>query len=273
MRSKRSLLRAAGLFLALGLLLGGGGCGLLESEEAGADRLCAGLVAALDEGDAQAVAALFSGRAAAQAPQLAEEIAAVLSFWPGSSGEPERISYRSEAHYDNGAHARESYPVYEVETAGGRLSLALAYWPEDTIDPEREGLFSFDVVTEKARSGRYFLYQTDRPGAHYQDAPGDGSDVMLLYGNPRRFSAVERPVVLNAAFFRDWAGAGERSYQALTGQIGEPNGWLSVDEAAFWLDGEAGEKRYALCQTAGDQITSIRIVNEEEVLEILLQEG
>lgn len=272
MRSRRSR-RLAGFLLSAVLLLPAGGCGLLETEEAQADRLCAELVAAMDEGDAQAVAALFSDRAGEEAPQLAEEIAAVLSFWPGSSGEPEPVSYRSEAHYDNGAHARESYPVYEVETAGGSCYLALACWLEDTIEPDREGIYSLDVVTEEARSGRYFLYQTDRPGAHFQQEAGDGSDVMLLYGNPRRFSAVERPAALDEAFFRDWADAGNHSYQALTGQIGEPNGWLSVTEAAFWLDGEAGEKRYALCQTAGGQITSLRIVNEEEVLEILLQEG
>ncbi len=138
----------------------------------------------------------------------------------------------------------------------------------DKEHPENKGIQIIDLATKKAYNDRYFLWHS-KQGIYTQEKACEDYQTMLIYGNPREYYPVDRE--LSVQYFRDFIKR-STDYKELQAEIGKPNGELTEDEKfVFEITQGVDEKTYVTCETCGDEIIRIKLVNEEEVLETIYE--
>ena len=172
------------------------------------------------------------------------------------TGSQDRNFYRI---MDSGAKitkGNQTYYIYmEVVTA-------------DKEHPENKGIQIIDLATKKAYNDRYFLWHS-KQGIYTQEKSCEDYQAMLIYGNLREYYPVDRE--LSAQYFTDFIKR-STDYKELQAEIGKPNGELTEDEIfVFEITQGVDEKTYVTCETCGDEIIRIKLVNEEEVLETIYE--
>ena len=171
------------------------------------------------------------------------------------TGSQDRNLYRI---MDSGAKitkGNQTYYIYmEVVTA-------------DKEHPENKGIQIIDLATKKAYNDRYFLWHSKK-GIFTQEKACEDYQTMLIYGNLREYYPVDRE--LSVQYFRNFIKR-STDYKELQAEIGKPNGELLKDEFVFEITQGVDEKTYVTCETCGDEIIRIKLVNEEEVLETIYE--
>lgn len=172
------------------------------------------------------------------------------------TGSQDRNFYRI---MDSGAKitkGNQTYYIYmEVVTA-------------DKEHPENKGIQIIDLATKKAYNDRYFLWHSKK-GIFTQEKACEDYQTMLIYGNLREYYPVDRE--LSVQYFRNFIKR-STDYKELQAEIGKPNGELTEDEKfVFEITQGVDEKTYVTCETCGDEIIRIKLVNEEEVLETIYE--
>lgn len=138
----------------------------------------------------------------------------------------------------------------------------------DKEHPENKGIQIIDLATKKAYNDRYFLWHS-KQGIYTQEKSCEDYQTMLIYGNLREYYPVDRE--LSAQYFTDFIKR-STDYKELQAEIGKPNGELTEDEIfVFEITQGVDEKTYVTCETCGDEIIRIKLVNEEEVLETIYE--
>ena len=138
----------------------------------------------------------------------------------------------------------------------------------DKEHPENKGIQIIDLATKKAYNDRYFLWHS-KQGIYTQEKSCEDYQAMLIYGNLREYYPVDRE--LSAQYFTDFIKR-STDYKELQAEIGKPNGELTEDEIfVFEITQGVDEKTYVTCETCGDEIIRIKLVNEEEVLETIYE--
>ena len=138
----------------------------------------------------------------------------------------------------------------------------------DMEHPENKGIQIIDLATKKAYNDRYFLWHS-KQGIYTQEKSCEDYQAMLIYGNLREYYPVDRE--LSAQYFTDFIKR-STDYKELQAEIGKPNGELTEDEIfVFEITQGVDEKTYVTCETCGDEIIRIKLVNEEEVLETIYE--
>ena len=171
------------------------------------------------------------------------------------TGSQDRNFYRI---MDSGAKitkGNQTYYIYmEVVTA-------------DKEHPENYGIQIIDLATKKAYNDRYFLWHSKK-GIFTQEKVCEDYRTMLIYGNLREYYPVDRE--LSVQYFRNFIKR-STDYKELQTEIGKPNEELLKDEFVFEITQGVDEKTYVTCETCGDEIIRIKLVNEEEVLETIYE--
>lgn len=171
------------------------------------------------------------------------------------TGSQDRNFYRI---MDSGAKitkGNQTYYIYmEVVTA-------------DEEHPENKGIQIIDLATKKAYNDRYFLWHSKK-GIFTQEKACEDYRTMLIYGNLREYYPVDRE--LSVQYFRNFIKR-STDYKELQTEIGKPNEELLKDEFVFEITQGVDEKTYVTCETCGDEIIRIKLVNEEEVLETIYE--
>ena len=138
----------------------------------------------------------------------------------------------------------------------------------DKEHPENKEIQIIDLATKKAYNDRYFLWHS-KQGIYTQEKSCEDYQTMLIYGNLREYYPVDRE--LSAQYFTDFIKR-STDYKELQAEIGKPNGELTEDEIfVFEITQGVDEKTYVTCETCGDEIIRIKLVNEEEVLETIYE--
>lgn len=133
----------------------------------------------------------------------------------------------------------------------------------DKEHPENKEIQIIDLATKKAYNDRYFLWHSKK-GIFTQEKVCEDYRTMLIYGNLREYYPVDRE--LSVQYFRNFIKR-STDYKELQTEIGKPNEELLKDEFVFEITQGVDEKTYVTCETCGDEIIRIKLVNEEEVLE------
>lgn len=138
----------------------------------------------------------------------------------------------------------------------------------DKEHPENKEIQIIDLATKKAYNDRYFLWHSKK-GIFTQEKACEDYRTMLIYGNLREYYPVDRE--LSVQYFRNFIKR-STDYKELQAEIGKPNGELTEDEIfVFEITQGVDEKTYVTCETCGDEIIRIKLVNEEEVLETIYE--
>ena len=137
----------------------------------------------------------------------------------------------------------------------------------DKEHPKNKGIHIIDLATKKVYNDRYFLWHS-KQGIYTQERACEDYQTMLIYGNTREYYPVDRE--LSVQYFRDFIKR-STDYKELQAEIGKPNGELSRDEFVFEITQGVDEKTYVICETCGDEIIRIKLVNEEAVLETIYE--
>ena len=137
----------------------------------------------------------------------------------------------------------------------------------DKEHPENKEIQIIDLATKKAYNDRYFLWHSKK-GIFTQEKACEDYRTMLIYGNLREYYPVDRE--LSVQYFRNFIKR-STDYKELQTEIGKPNEELLKDEFVFEITQGVDEKTYVTCETCGDEIIRIKLVNEEEVLETIYE--
>ncbi len=141
----------------------------LGSEQQLADRMMEEIVAALDNGDVEALKSLFSKDALKEVEYMDEQIQDVLDFYQGKKQSFEGDA-SSSTHTKYGEDIeKELKGHYTLITDAEQYMVAYQYEVVDKHNPDREGLLSMEIVTDATYQKRDFRWQyADNPGVFLQ---------------------------------------------------------------------------------------------------------
>lgn len=136
------------LFL-LGIVICMTGCknNILKTEEEKNDEKCQQIIMAIESHNGDALKKLFSETALNETSNFSEGCDYLFSEYHGTVESIKRTRYSSNTHYESGKHAREIDCEYEITTSEETYLLYFNDWQSNTIEPEKEGLYSIKMVT------------------------------------------------------------------------------------------------------------------------------
>lgn len=245
------------------------------SDEKRFDKILTQFLEAVNSGDAEELKSLFALSVIANTNELDNQIKDFLRFCPLklSREAKERPTLNTQQHFEKGLQNEELTGVIKLKSDKETFYLYLNMVCRDKNNAENEGIHCIDLVTEEAHNGKYFMFQYDIKGIHTQNISNEHNNVMLLYGNAKRYKPVNRE--LEEDFLLHYVEQNS-SFQDLIRKIGEPNGKKGNWEYVFEITPDENEKRYAICEVHGEKgkenISKIVIVNEEKILYTLWED-
>ena len=138
------------ILLLFGIVVCMTGCNInniFKTEEEKNDEKCQQIIMAIENHDADALKGLFSKTALHETSDFSEGCDYLFSEYHGTVVSIKRTRYSSNTHYESGKHAREIDCEYEITTSEETYFLYFNDWESNTIDPEKEGLYSVKMVT------------------------------------------------------------------------------------------------------------------------------
>ena len=144
----KRILRLAAVVLGLAALLCG--CGIINSSDEETDALYRAIIASIEADDADALRSLFSEEALEKCTDFEAGFAYTVEAYKGTLVEMKPVSYTEDAHYDKGRHTKEARALYSVETTEQSYFLYVCFFPSDTIEPAREGVYRVILLNDRA---------------------------------------------------------------------------------------------------------------------------
>ena len=147
----------------------------LGSEHQIADQMMEDIATALDNGDADALKELFSASALEEATNIDQQISALLQFYQGKMKEFEgTLSSSTSTEYGEDIE-KELTGKYKMITDKATYEIAYQYSVIDKENPDKEGLISFEIVTEaeyrqQVDGNGYYKWQyANNPGIYVHE--------------------------------------------------------------------------------------------------------
>lgn len=137
-----------------------------REEDEQSDEMMQSIVDALEAQDSNALKKLFSPYALKNAENLDEKIEELMNFYPGSNEgiEGDCISERK-ANYGNITLILTG--DYTVTNDGKEYEVSFITIPQNDEEPEKEGLYLLEVMTEEAKpEGFKWRNEDDEPGIY-----------------------------------------------------------------------------------------------------------
>lgn len=170
-RKRGRMLLLIGCVVMLGLL----GCSpesaakyrakVIREDQDMAEEMMQSIVEALENEDSEELKGLFSPYALAHSESLNEKIEELMGLYQGSSGEIEGELYSAEGGKNNRTWILNS--VYTWENDGKEYQVRVVTIPKNKEEPEKEGLYLLEVMTEEAKpEGFKWRNEDDEPGIY-----------------------------------------------------------------------------------------------------------
>ena len=147
----------------------------LGSDQQISDRMMEDIAAALDVGDADALKSLFSKTALEEATDIDQQISDLLEFYQGKKQSFEGDA-SSSTHTKYGEDIeKELKGKYKLITEETTYEIGYQYNVIDKENPDKEGLISFEIVTEaeyrrQVDSNGYYKWQyANNPGIYVHE--------------------------------------------------------------------------------------------------------
>lgn len=138
-----------------------------NSDKEHADALFEVVTEALEEEDVEAIKELFSLYALENSEDLEEKIGELIEFYPGCNGGYEVVVPTHESTEQYGIKEYIIYPKYHVTNDGELYDLRLTVYMENDVEPNKEGLYSIQVMTDGAwPEGFKWRNEEDAPGVY-----------------------------------------------------------------------------------------------------------
>ena len=140
-----------------------------REEDEQSDEMMQSIMDALERQDAKALKNLFSPYALEHAENLDEKIQELLEFYPGKDGgfEGQCMSTGRRNYGDITVRLRGTYTV---TNAGTTYEVRFVTIPQNDEEPEKEGLYLIEVMTEEAEpEGFKWRNEDDEPGIYVLD--------------------------------------------------------------------------------------------------------
>lgn len=238
--------------------------GETEKEEALFNQKIDAFFAAADKHDTKAIRALFDPKVLAGSNHFDKDVSALYQSYTGPLQKYDRKrEIQGDYSNDYGTKTAKISDWLPITAGNKKYYLCMELMYRNDAEPKDVGICLLDFVPEKVHDGKYFLW-ADEPGLNIRTQPYTDQEVMILYGNERKYTPVGRTLteqtIGNIVKRSD-------SYKGLVNQIGQPNGELMEDENVFRLADQNGEKRYAVCKISKpDTIAKITVVSETKQL-------
>lgn len=138
-----------------------------ESDQEQAAELFDAVTAALEAEDVETIKELFSPYALEHSENLDEKIEELIEFYPGCNGGYEVVVPTHESIRQYGTKEYIICPKYHVTNDGERYDLRLTVYMENDVEPNKEGLYSIQVMTDEAwPEGFKWRDEEDAPGVY-----------------------------------------------------------------------------------------------------------
>lgn len=162
------------VFIVLGVLLSMFlfcGCSIkdfLINEDKLSKREGNELVKALDNKDEKALKELLAKEALDKAGNIDEGIKYLFNEYQGKSTSVQRVSWSSGHSYTQEGSSKYIHAYFEVQTSEGEYFIWMDYWPVNTINPDKKGIYALGLVPLSEKDTNTY-YDEIQMGIYYPE--------------------------------------------------------------------------------------------------------
>lgn len=235
-----------------------------EKEETLFNQKVDAFFAATGKHDTKAMKALFNPKVLASDNHFDKDVSALYESYSGPLPKYDhKREIQGDYSNDYGSKTAKISDWFPITMGNNKYYLYMDLVYRNDPEPKDVGICTLDLVPEKVHDGKYFIWP-DEPGLNVRKQPYTDQEVMLLYGNARKYTPVNRNLTEQTITSLVKHSS---NYKELVRQIGPPNGELLGNEYVFRLADSNSEKRYAVCDVSSpDTITKITVVSETKEL-------
>ena len=129
------------------------GCSIITPQSSSNDKtdeLCSTIISSIEENNQDNLKNLFSEEALKKCTDFDEGFEYTVNEYKGSLINMKPVSYTEDTHFDKGKHSIESRALYSIETTEQSYYLYLYFYPSNTIEPAKEGLYNIILLDNRA---------------------------------------------------------------------------------------------------------------------------